>query len=359
MKKIIPLVSVSLLLSLFNLQMFSQPCLPNGITFTTQEQIDNFQINYPGCTEIEGDVSIGYVAGIADITSLDGLSEIISIGGDVTIRGNDSLTSFAGLESLTTIEGSLTIGSMAYPVWVDNYLLNSLTGLEHLTHIGGNLSILCAPILGDLTGLDSLVSIGGNFSLGGNAILSNLSGLNNLTTINGSLIIGLLAYEYWLPNPSLTSLLGLGNLGFIGGEIQIGGNESLSICEAEGICQYLINPNGDINIWDNASGCNSQQEVQNACNGVSIEEQNLEEIFTISPNPLENTSQIKYTIQYKSTVTIKIIDLTGQVKITLTDKEQQYGEQQVTLKTSGLSAGTYFCVFKTCKEVQTKKIVKL
>ncbi len=32
----------------------AQPCLPEGITFTTQAQIDNFQINYPGCTEIEG-----------------------------------------------------------------------------------------------------------------------------------------------------------------------------------------------------------------------------------------------------------------------------------------------------------------
>ncbi len=34
------------------------PCLPEGITFTTQAQIDNFQLNYPGCTEIEGDMKI-------------------------------------------------------------------------------------------------------------------------------------------------------------------------------------------------------------------------------------------------------------------------------------------------------------
>jgi hypothetical protein len=37
--------------------LFSQ-CLPEGITFTTQEQIDNFQTNYPGYTEIEGDVNL-------------------------------------------------------------------------------------------------------------------------------------------------------------------------------------------------------------------------------------------------------------------------------------------------------------
>jgi S-formylglutathione hydrolase FrmB len=52
-------------------------CLPQGITFTNQAQIDNFQTNYPGCTEIEGDVTI---AG-DDITNLNGLSVLTSIGG--------------------------------------------------------------------------------------------------------------------------------------------------------------------------------------------------------------------------------------------------------------------------------------
>jgi hypothetical protein len=46
-------------------------CLPEGITFTTQEQIDNFQANYPYCTEIEGDVIIGYYLS-SDISNLNG-----------------------------------------------------------------------------------------------------------------------------------------------------------------------------------------------------------------------------------------------------------------------------------------------
>jgi len=41
------------------ISVHAQPCLPNGITFTTQGQIDSFPINYPGCTEIGGDVVIG------------------------------------------------------------------------------------------------------------------------------------------------------------------------------------------------------------------------------------------------------------------------------------------------------------
>lgn len=55
----------------------SQACLPQGITFSTQEQIDNFQTNYPDCTEIEGDVIIEG----DEITNLDGLNVLNLIGG--------------------------------------------------------------------------------------------------------------------------------------------------------------------------------------------------------------------------------------------------------------------------------------
>jgi hypothetical protein len=37
---------------------FSQSCLPEGIVFQTQGQIDSFQINFPGCIHIEGGVTI-------------------------------------------------------------------------------------------------------------------------------------------------------------------------------------------------------------------------------------------------------------------------------------------------------------
>jgi len=330
-------------------------CLPEGITFTTQQEIDNFQSNYPNCVEIEGDVEISG----DNIVNLNGLIEITSIGGGLIITQNHSLTSLAGFENLTTIEGSLTIGSHAYPVWIDNPLLNSLTGLEHLTYIGGNLAILCAPILGNLTGLDSLVSIGGNFSLGGNASLTSLSGLDNLTTINGSLIIGLLAYEYWISNPSLTSLMGLANLGFIGGEIQIGGNESLSICEAEGICQYLINPSGNIDIWDNAPGCNSQQEVQDACNGVSITEINFAKKFFISPNPCSASANLQFVISEQGLVNCELFDVSGVKMKSLVSEIKNPGTHKREIDLSDIPAGVYFCVLKTRDGIQTKKIVKL
>ncbi len=68
---------LSIYFSLFTIHSFSQPCLPSGITFSTQEEIDNFQSNYPYCTEIEGDVIIEG----NDVTNLYGLSVLTAIGG--------------------------------------------------------------------------------------------------------------------------------------------------------------------------------------------------------------------------------------------------------------------------------------
>jgi hypothetical protein len=72
--------------------VYTQPCLPEGITFSTQEQIDNFQTNYLGCTEIEGYVAIHG----NDITSLNGLNVVISIGGILHVQDNYVLTSLSG-----------------------------------------------------------------------------------------------------------------------------------------------------------------------------------------------------------------------------------------------------------------------
>jgi len=76
MKKLTLITTITINFFLLTVNIFSQPCLPEGITFSTQEQIDNFQTNYPNCTEIEGGVMITG----NDITNLDGLSVITSIG---------------------------------------------------------------------------------------------------------------------------------------------------------------------------------------------------------------------------------------------------------------------------------------
>ena len=77
------------LISFISFTATSQSCLPEGIVFTTQEQIDNFQTDNPGCTEIEGGVNIGTYPPNTDITNLNGLNVLTSIGGDLKIILNE------------------------------------------------------------------------------------------------------------------------------------------------------------------------------------------------------------------------------------------------------------------------------
>ena len=181
----------------------AQSCLPEGITFSTQAEIDNFQTNYPNCTEIERDVKIDADA----IRNLNGLSVLTSIGGRLQIRqdhpGNTGLSSLTGLENLTTVGGELEI-------W-DNPHLKNLTGLDNLNAIDGNLSVHGNNGMTNLTGLDSLTSIGEMLMISGNDALKSLTGLGNIDTIQDLLITD---------------------------------NASLSSCEIQWLCDYLANPGG-------------------------------------------------------------------------------------------------------------------
>ena len=148
-------LSIILALSSFALSAQSAcTCLPEGITFSTQADINNFTTNYPGCVKIEGDVLISGQY----ITNLNGLSVLTSIGGELFIGddwpGSSSLTSLAGLENLTSIGGNLHL--------YRNYALTNLSGLENLNSIGGDL-VIHINILTSISGLENVSSIGGVF----------------------------------------------------------------------------------------------------------------------------------------------------------------------------------------------------
>ena len=268
MKKLTLLIVLSFIIQSTSL---SQGCLPNGITFTSQIEIDNFQTNNPNCTEIEGDVIIEG----NDITNLNGLSVLTTIGGDLWINNSNSLTSLTGLDNVTFIGEHVVI--------YKNNTLTSLTGLEGLTSIGGELAIGIYsggnPALTSLTGLEGITSIGGAIYIRHNLTLTSLTGLNNVTSIEGLLGI--------VNNTALTSLSGLDNIDAASiNDLRIYWNSSLSTCEVQSVCAYLASPGGAIDIYDNAAGCNSQDEVDEACWFVGIVENNPSTEFSIYPNPV-------------------------------------------------------------------------
>ncbi len=238
---------------------FAQPCLPEGIIFTTQAQIDSFPINYPYCTEIEGDVHIGYYGLGSDMTNLNGLNVVTVIGGDLIITDTDSLVNLTGLDNLSTIGGDLTL--------YENNALIDLQGLGNLNSIGGRLMIGCwdnamwppgNQSLVSLEGLNNLTNIGGGIKICSNGLLTSIAALSKLTLISGPVEI------YF--NNSLASLSGLDNI--ISDSIQrlsVIHNSSLTTCEIASICDYLSDPNGVVTIFDNASGCNSPPEIATSC----------------------------------------------------------------------------------------------
>jgi len=190
---------IILFLGGLNLISSTQSCIPDYIYFYLQSEVDSFQINYPGCTEIEGDVYIGG----DDIANLDGLLVLTSIGGHLRIEYTSSLISLYGLNNISFIGGGLYIE--------DNDSLLNLNGLNGLVNINESLNIEKNPSLLSLTGLDNLTTIGADLNIGcsnyswtGNPLLNNLSGLNSLSSIGNSLMI--------CNNHGLTDLSGIENL---------------------------------------------------------------------------------------------------------------------------------------------------
>ena len=158
--------------------IFAQSCLPEGIIFTTQAQIDNFPSLYPNCIHIDSCVGIYG----SNINNLDSLIQLKSIGSWLDIMYMDSLV--------------------------------SIEGLSNITHVGGEIKIIYNDILTSLSGLNNLDSTNESFYISHNDALLNIEDLEGLTTVNNLMITG---------NNSLKTLEGIGNLSTVNGDLHIGG----------------------------------------------------------------------------------------------------------------------------------------
>ena len=249
----------------------TQSCLPEGVTFAAQEDIDSFQSDYPGCIEIEGGVVIDDDSKNGELKNLDSLSILTAIGGHLSIQNNMYLES--------------------------------------------------------LTGLDNLMSIGGDLLIEGNPALFSLTGLNN---IDAGSIDDLYIYD----------------------------NSSLSFCEVQSICDYLVSPNGNIEIHDNAMGCNSQQEVDSACVYFSIQEiQDLVKCVA-NPNPFSTSTNIEYELKQPETVQLSIFNHHGQLVYQIEENQSQ-GIQQQIWNAEGLPDGIYYFRIQAGEQITNGKMVKV
>jgi len=386
--------TLTFVITLFAYLLSSGQCLPDGTILATQHDVDFFY--YQGCSEVEGSILISGWFEPSDITDLDGLDMINTIGGTLAFGGmglgNPILTSLAGLEGLTSIGYNLVIND-------ETGALTDLIGLDGLTTIGNDLTITNNPVFASMNGLESLISIEGGLIIENNPSLNSLNGLEGLTTIGGDLIIK--------NNPSLTSLSGLENLTTVGGDLildsntvlaslnglegltSIGGdleiaynpvlsdinelenidyatinslhihfNPQLSECNIQSICDFLVAPNGTVDIHDNAPGCDNQLQVEYACGITGVGESSVNSrLFSVSiyPNPSSNTITLELPNTYASVENTYFIlsNTNGQQLITrhLTGSETR-------IDISHFPVGIYIVKVWNDKDVMVQKVVK-
>lgn len=162
---------------------------------------------------------------------------------------------------------------------VDNFQA-SLNGCKA---IGGDITIIGDSIT-NLNELSVLTSIGGSLYISDNEALTGLAPLQSLNSIMGNLGI--------TGNDALTNLTGLENVNFNSiTNLNISDNSSLFICKSKSLCNYLVNPAGDIVISGNATGCNSEEEVEVAC-VLSVESIVPGRQYSLFPNPAGKTVNI-------------------------------------------------------------------
>ena len=272
MKKSLPFplrAILSIVLATFSLQVWGVDCSSTSISLSTQADVDNFQSTYGGggvCNVVSGHLTIGkypYTSTeFSDITSLDGLSSLTRVGGNLYISRNPDLTNLNGLSNLTRLDGRY--GGLAI---YNNDSLTNLDGLSNVTSIGG-LEIGGNPALTNIDGLSKITSVDGDFlQISNNDALTNLNGLSSLTRVN--------AIFYIFGNDSLTNLDGLSSLTSTSSELDVQSNRVLSRCT--GIALLLGWPVGPPNdniggyIWFNGNppGCNSVQEILDSAIGLT------------------------------------------------------------------------------------------
>lgn len=299
------------------------------ILLTSQAQVNRFPIDYKGCTTFSGitisgpDIvnldSLGSIVVVLGdvriqnnpmLTSIEGLTGLFQIQGSIAIDSNAMLTNLKGLQGLTLLSAGLSITnnpllndiqaiSNVRPDGITSIslqhnpklaicsvklLCNYLIDTNHVAHINDNANtcnsrdeilLSCKPIncptgvilITRQVEIDSFkytyancTHIPGHMIIFGPNIV-NLEGLSVVTSIDGQLDI---------QKTSLKSLHGLEQLDYrsIDGLILVQ-NDSLSICEIEPICNFLLDTTFFRDIQKNAPNCNSELAIREACDTAS------------------------------------------------------------------------------------------
>ena len=171
-----------------------------------------------------------------------------------------------------------------------------------------------------------------------------------MDSINGQLRIS--------NNQALSSLSGIDSISSASiGNLRIFGNTSLEICDIQSICNYLVSPNGTVEIYGNAQGCNSQAEVEEACT-VGFPEHQLSHPVTTHPNPFTTTTTIEYELTEPTHIQLTFYNHLGEAVEEAVSAYKLPGVHTYEWGAERLSEGMYFAVLRNGDGVLVVKLIK-
>ncbi|MCZ4320110.1 T9SS type A sorting domain-containing protein [Aequorivita viscosa] len=309
---------------------FAQCPTSDYVFVLTQEDVDNFLIDYPNCTELQR-LYIGDILE-SNITNLDGFINLERITGVLQVM-NVPINNFEGLNNLTSV------GDFVLYAFFDT--LESLEGLEGLTH-ANYFSIELTYHLTSLKGLENLESVGDNFRLVDNFVLQDLSYLQSLQSIGEGFLIK--------NCDLLTNFNGLENLSSIGGDqFKVDDNDNLIDCA--GLDCYFFSEGFRNSIPSYTLQSSLYPSIFDICGILilSTDEFSLE-ATSFYPNP---ASTDLYLENFENVKQIQIFDMMGRlIKIpSITNN---------SLDISSLKPGTYIfqVTFNSNKISNNKLVVK-
>lgn len=266
------------------------------------------------------------------LESIDDFVNISVIEERLFIKNNPELQSIGSFSNLRKT-GNFNID------FNENIL--ELRGFEKLDTISGYLSIRDNLELNSINGFQNLKSISGYLNISNNNALTEINGCGNISYIGDFLSI--------LYNENLSDISGFSTTVIDMADLLIYNNPILGNCAIESICNFIEN-GCFINVYNNAAGCNSVDEVLENCQSVSTPV--IDEVsITISPNPATHYFTLTSNQSIDET-TIKAVDVNGRQWLPKTKLQGK------NYNISHWPSGIYYVTIETENGQFTQKLIK-
>jgi hypothetical protein len=118
----------------------------------------------------------------------------------------------------------------------------------------------------------------------------------------------------------------------------------------------LAIPESSNEIYGNAPGCSSEQEIKEAC-ALSTNEIIAISTLTITPNPFSTSTTIEYTLNQPQTATITFFNQFGKI-VDRIEQKQSAGKQQVVWSPE-LPGGVYYFRLEAEDQMASGKVVQV